>query len=191
MIQIDRVIVVEGKYDVIALSRIVDAVIIETSGFQIFQDKEKLELLRTLAKRCGLILLTDSDRAGMAIRNFLIGSIGAEYIRNAYIPERYGTEHRKKHPSKEGKLGVEGMDEETLEQILWFASAPKQNKEELTTLDLYFAGLLGQPDSANKRMKLQKQLGLPSHLSPKKFLEILNAIIGKAEFETMIKEQNE
>ena len=125
MIHVDRVIVVEGKYDRIALARVTDALILETGGFGIFTDDAKLESLGTLARKKGLILLTDSDRSGMAIRNYLIGAIGSEYIRNAYIPDCYGTEKRKKHPSAEGKLGVEGMSEEVLASILSVAQVPR------------------------------------------------------------------
>lgn len=183
MIHTDRVIVVEGKYDRIALSRIVDGVIVETGGFGIFSDNEKLEMLRTLAKEKGLILLTDSDRSGMAIRNYLIGAIGPQYIRNAYIPDCYGKEKRKQRPSSEGKLGVEGMSEEVLSSILEFASTPKSEKKEtITNADLYNAGLLGSAESKKMRAKYQQHLGLPSHLSPRKFSEILNLLRTRDEF---------
>ena len=189
MIHVDRVIVVEGKYDRIALSRIVDGVIVETGGFGIFSDHQKLEMIRTLAKEKGLILLTDSDRSGMAIRNYLIGAIGPQYIRNAYIPDRFGKEKRKQHPSSEGKLGVEGMSESVLSSILEFASVPQvAKKEPITNADLYHAGLLGNPDSKNLRMKYQQNLGLPSHLSPRKFSEILNLLRSREEFLSEIEE---
>ena len=183
MIRVDRVIVVEGKYDRIALSRVVDGVIVETGGFGIFSDDAKLETLRTLARQKGLILLTDSDRSGMAIRNYLIGAIGSEYIRNAYIPDRYGKEKRKKHPSAEGKLGVEAMSEEILSSILSFAvSAEKATQAPITNADLYGVGLLGGENSSVSRARYQQKLGLPAHLSPKKFLEILNAMRTREEF---------
>lgn len=189
MIRVDRVIVVEGKYDRIALSRIVDGVIMETGGFGIFCDDEKLNTLRTLARQKGLILLTDSDRAGMAIRNYLIGAIGPEYIRNAYIPDLYGKEKRKQHPSAEGKLGVEGMTEEVLTEILSFASVPeRENGDLITNADLYASGLLGRPNSSALRRIYQERLGLPSHLSPRKFSEILNYLRTREEFLNDIKE---
>ncbi len=189
MIRVDRVIVVEGKYDRIALSKIVDGVIVETGGFGIFSDNEKLESLRTLAHKKGLILLTDSDRSGMAIRNYLIGAIGPEYVRNAYIPDCYGKEKRKQHPSAEGKLGVEGMSEEILSSVLDFAAAPQPEREDpITNADLYNAGLLGGPDSGRRRAEYQIRLGLPSHLSPRKFSEILNLLRTREEFLTDIKE---
>lgn len=183
MIHVDQVIVVEGKYDTIALSRLVDGIILETGGFAIFNDDKKLNTLRTLARQKGLILLTDSDRSGMAIRNYLIGAIGPEYIRNAYIPDCYGKEKRKKYWSAEGKLGVEGMTEEVLTSILEFASAPPSYPADpITNTDLYNAGLLGRPESSRLRGAYQKNLGLPSHMSPRKFLEILNALRSKEEF---------
>lgn len=189
MIHVDRVIVVEGKYDRIALSKIVDGVIVETGGFGIFSDDRKLHTLRTLAKEKGLILLTDSDRSGMAIRNYLIGTIGAQYIRNAYIPDCFGKEKRKQHPSAEGKLGVEGMSESVLSSILEFAAAPQPVKETpITNADLFNAGLLGNPESKKLRMKYQQILGLPAHLSPKKFSEILNLLRTREEFLNEIEE---
>ncbi|MBO5213282.1 MAG: DUF4093 domain-containing protein [Clostridia bacterium] len=189
MIHVDRVIVVEGKYDRIALSKIIDGVIVETGGFGIFSDHQRLEMIRTLAKEKGLILLTDSDRSGMAIRNYLIGAIGPQYIQNAYIPDCYGKEKRKLHPSSEGKLGVEGMSESTLLSILKFASAPKNTeKEPITNADLYNAGLLGNPESKRMRMKYQQALGLPAHLSPRKFSEILNLLRSREEFLREIEE---
>jgi ribonuclease M5 len=183
MIHLDEVIVVEGKYDRIALQRVVDATVIETGGFGIFTDEAKLKTLRTLAEKCGLILLTDSDRSGMAIRNYLIGAIGPEKIKNVYIPDFFGTEKRKSRPSKEGKLGVEGMPEAVLCDALRFASASKRSSDPITQTDLYNAGLLGRTDSAEKRASYQKTLGLPAHLSPKKFLEVLNALRTREEFE--------
>ncbi len=189
MIHVDRVIVVEGKYDRITLSKIVDGVIVETGGFGIFSDHQKLETIRTLAKEKGLILLTDSDRSGMAIRNYLIGAIGPQYIKNAYIPDCYGKEKRKQHPSSEGKLGVEGMSESVLSSILEFASVPQvQQKESITNADLYNAGLLGNPESKKLRMKYQQILGLPAHLSPRKFSEMLNLLRTREEFLSEIEE---
>lgn len=191
MIHVDRVIVVEGKYDSIALSRVVDGVIVETGGFGIFSDDKKLETLRTMARQKGLIILTDSDRSGMAIRNYLIGAIGPEYIRNAYIPDCYGKEKRKKHPSAEGKLGVEGMPQDVLVSILGFASAPLPSKVDLiTNADLYNAGLLGRPDSARLRASYQVHLGLPAYLSPRKFSEVLNALRTREEFFRDIEEMS-
>ena len=183
MIHCERVIVVEGKYDRMALSRIVDGVVVETGGFGIFSDDKKLETLRTLAKRKGLILLTDSDRSGMAIRNYLIGAIGPQYIRNAYIPDCYGKEKRKKSPSAEGKLGGEGMSEVVLLRVLSFACEPDAPpKDPITNADLFNCGLLGGAESAKRRAAYQTKLGLPAHLSPRKFAEILNALRTREEF---------
>lgn len=182
MIHVNEVLVVEGKYDRQTLARFVDGVIVETDGFGIFQDREKLELLRTLAKERGLILLTDSDRSGLAIRNYLLGAIGQGSVRNAYIPDLYGKEKRKAHPSKEGKIGVEGMTEEVLRQILAFAVSSPPERDPITNADLYAVGLLGGKDSSARRAAYQKQLGLPAHLSPKKFLEVLNVMRSSDEF---------
>ncbi len=183
MIHIDRVIVVEGKYDRLALSSLVEGVVVETGGFGIFTDDKKLQMLRTLAKEKGLLLLTDSDRSGMAIRNYIIGAVGPEYIQNAYIPDRYGKEKRKQNRSAEGKLGVEGMDAETLASVLQVAASPSTvERDPITHADLYNFGLLGRPDSARFRAAYQEKLGLPAHLSPRKFGEILNLLRTREEF---------
>ena len=123
MLRIREAIVVEGRYDKNTLSQVVDGVILETSGFSIFQDSEKLNLLRRLAAQRGLIILTDSDGAGFVIRNFLKGAIPPEQVKHAYVPDIYGKERRKRAPGKEGKLGVEGMDPEVLRQALLRAGA--------------------------------------------------------------------
>ena len=123
MLKIQEAIVVEGRYDKNTLSQVVDAVILETSGFGIFKDKEKLALLRRVGEKRGLILLTDSDGAGFVIRNYLKGALPKDQVKQAYIPDRPGKEKRKKHPGKEGKLGVEGMSPAVLEQALRQAGA--------------------------------------------------------------------
>lgn len=187
MIHVDRVIVVEGKYDRAALARLTDATVIETGGFGIFRNRELQKTLRTLAEKKGLLILTDSDRAGNLIRNFLISSIGSDKIRNAYIPERYGKEKRKPHPSKEGKLGVEGMDEATLRSVLTRCSEPMPPRTDpITSADLYALGLLGRENSSEKRAEFQRSLDLPSHLSPRRFLEMMNCCMSKREFEDAI-----
>ena len=116
--RIEEVIVVEGRYDKNILSQVVDATIVETGGFSVFNDREKLELLRKLAQKRGLILLTDSDGAGFVIRNYLKGVLPRERVKQAYIPDVAGKERRKRKAGKEGKLGVEGMTPEVLLQSL-------------------------------------------------------------------------
>lgn len=156
MIPVKEVIVVEGRYDKNTLSQIFDAVIVETSGFGVFNDKEKLALLRRLAEARGLVVLTDSDGAGFVIRNFLKGAIDPALVKQAYIPDVAGKERRKASPSKEGKLGVEGMSAETLIDALRRAGAtlgdeaPTHRSGGITKATLYELGLSGRPDSARR-----------------------------------------
>lgn len=189
MFRIKEAIVVEGRYDKNTLSQLVDTVILETSGFAIFQDAERLVLLRRLAQARGLIVLTDSDGAGFVIRNYLKGAIDPALVKHAYIPDRYGKERRKRRPGKEGKLGVEGMPPQVLEQTLRQAGATFLDeagetpppRRAITKADLYAAGLSGGEGSAQRRRELLKMLDLPEHLSPNALLVVLNALYGYEE----------
>ena len=182
MLRIREAVVVEGRYDRNTLSQLVDTVILETGGFGIFKDKEKLALLRRIAEKRGLILLTDSDGAGFVIRNYLKGALPPEQVRHAYIPDLFGKERRKPRPGREGKLGVEGMRPEVLERALRQAGATVLGEEDvrsapaLTKADLYACGLSGGPGSRKKREKLLAALDLPSHLSPNALLPVLSAL---------------
>lgn len=192
MIRIKEAIIVEGKYDKIKLSSLVDGLIIETGGFRIFKDPEKMALLRRLAATRGLLILTDSDGAGFVIRRYLTGSIPAEQIRHAYIPDRLGKEKRKEKPGKEGKLGVEGIDAEELRQVLRRAGVCCEEcgesdqmiteSEPITRADLFTLGLSGGQESAQKRQKLLKALDLPEHLTAKTMLPVLNTLYTRDEF---------
>ncbi len=191
MISIKEVIVVEGKYDKNTLSQIVDATIIETSGFGIFKDKKSQDMLRSLAKRRGIILFTDSDGAGFLIRNFISGIIEPKYIKHAYIPDIAGKERRKSAPSKEGKLGVEGMSPDIIIEALSRSGATIDNNinpsySEITKSDLYSLGLFGKEGSAEKRKQLQQYLSLPEHLSSNGLLKVLNIISSKKELEEIL-----
>ena len=189
MFRIKEAIVVEGRYDKNTLSQLVDTVILETSGFAIFQDAERLVLLRRLAQARGLIVLTASDGAGFVIRNYLKGAIDPALVKHAYIPDRYGKERRKRRPGKEGKLGVEGMPPQVLEQTLRQAGATFLDeagetpppRRAITKADLYAAGLSGGEGSAQRRRELLKRLDLPEHLSPNALLVVLNALYGYEE----------
>ena len=182
MLRIREAIVVEGRYDKNTLSQLVDGVILETNGFGIFKDKEKLDLLRQIAEKRGLILLTDSDGAGFVIRNYLKGAIPPDQVKQAYIPDLFGKEKRKRKPGKEGKLGVEGMTPAVLEAALRQAGATILGEEEhrqvpaITKADLYACGLSGGEGSKEKRRYLLKRLGLPEHLSPNAMLPVLSAL---------------
>ena len=185
MLQIRQAIIVEGKYDKIKLSSIVKAVIIPTHGFRIFKDEEMLALIRHYAETTGIIILTDSDRAGFRIRSYLKGAISGGSIKNIYIPDIFGKEKRKEKPSAEGKLGVEGMDAEVLREAFAKAGVLSEQTDAgdpITKTDLYLAGLNGTPDSAQRRRNLQQKLGLPSMLSATALLEILNSMMSREEF---------
>ena len=192
MLKIKEAIVVEGRYDKNTLSQVVDAVILETSGFSVFKDGEKLTLLRRLAAQRGLIVLTDSDGAGFVIRNYLKGAIPKEQVKHAYVPDIYGKERRKRAPGKEGKLGVEGMRPEVLTEALLKAGATVEGEEsaaprgELTSADLFLLGLTGTPDSARRRAALLKALDLPEHMNAKALLTVLNALYSPAEVAELV-----
>ena len=193
MMKIDKPIIVEGKYDVIKLSRIVDALIIKTDGFGIFKDKEKQQLLRRLAGEKGIIVLTDSDSAGFLIRKFLKSSIPEDRITHVYIPDVYGKEKRKTQAGKEGKLGVEGISETVLLEALKKAGVicsetDTEERRLITNVDLYEAGLMGRDNSKEKRVKLMKALALPERLSTSSLLKILNTFVTFEEFTEKIGE---
>ena len=185
MIHTDRAIVVEGKYDKIKLSSMVDGVIICTGGFRVYKDKEMQAMLRALAKKQGLAVLTDSDTAGFKIRGFLRSICGKENIVDVYIPDLYGKEKRKDHPSKEGKLGVEGVPEEVLQKA--FADAGigaelvLQKKDPITKMDRFELGLSGRAESALRRKQLMKHLTLPEHLTTNALVTVLDALMSREE----------
>lgn len=186
MIHLEQAIVVEGRYDKNTLSQLVDAPIFETRGFGIMKDQKLLDFLRRVAKQRGLIILTDSDGAGFVIRNYLKSALPGDRVLHAYIPDVRGKEKRKLHPGKEGKLGVEGMDPETLYTALRNAGAvwteQKTSRDPITKTDLFLAGLSGGKDSAARRKALQKELLLPEHLGANAFLEALNLMLTREEF---------
>ena len=188
--KIREVIVVEGRYDQNTLSQVVDATIVTTGGFGVFNDGEKLAFLRRLAEQRGLILLTDSDGAGFVIRNHLKGAIPAEQLKQAYIPDIAGKERRKQKPGREGKLGVEGMRPEVLLEALRRAGATFEGEDNapqdaaITKAELLEKGLIG-PGSAAKRQALLQRLSLPEHLTPNAMLEALNLLLTRQEWEML------
>lgn len=194
MLHIREAIVVEGRYDKNTLSQVVDTLILETGGFQIFRDPEKMALLDRAARRRGLIVLTDSDGAGFVIRNRIKGAVPAQFLKHAYIPDVPGKERRKRRPGKEGKLGVEGMPPQVLEQVLRRAGATflEENASvrrlgpPLTKGELFAAGLSGGPDSAVRRQALLKRLELPEHMSANTLLAVLNGCYSREEAENIL-----
>ena len=193
MIHIAQAIVVEGKYDKIKLSSILDAVILVTNGFRIFRDPEKMALIQYYARTTGVIVLTDSDRAGFQIRNYLKGAVRDGKLYHVYIPDIYGKEHRKEKPSAEGKLGVEGIRKDVLLEA--FAKAGvltdevPEKADPITRYDLYELGLSGGADSKARRKALQKRLGLPDLLSSASVLEVLNTMMTRQELQQLLADE--
>ena len=191
MVKIKEAIVVEGRYDKNTLSQIVDAPILETSGFGIFKDKAQMALLRRIAQTRGLIVFTDSDGAGFVIRNHIKSAIPSKYLKHAYIPDIPGKEKRKSAPGKEGKLGVEGMSREIILEALRRAGATIEGEEvpqscRITKQDLMSLGLSGGPDAGAKRLALLKKLNLPEHMSPNAMLQALNLLYSLEELEQIL-----
>ena len=197
MIKIREAIVVEGRYDKNTLSQIVDAPILETSGFGIMNDKAQLSLLRKVAEARGLIVFTDSDGAGFVIRNFLKGTIPANQLKHAYIPDIYGKERRKSAPGKEGKLGVEGMRPEVIVEALRNAGATIEGESasatvgNITKQDFMELGLSGGQGSSEKRKKLLQKLQLPEHMSSNAMLQALNLLIDLETLRKLIGENDD
>ncbi len=193
MIKLDMPVIVEGKYDIIKLSNIIDGIIIKTDGFGIFKDKEKQRLIRRLAEEKGIIVLTDSDSAGFMIRNFISSVVPTEKIINVYIPDVLGKEKRKTEAGKEGKLGVEGMKENVLLEAFRKAGVLCEKSESterrlITNLDLYEWGFSGKSDSKSKRQALLKSLALPERMSTSSLVKILNTFVTYEEFIEKAKE---
>ena len=190
-----QVIVVEGRYDKAAVLQAVDAAVVETGGFHGMKDGETLGYLRKLAKERGVILLTDSDGAGQLIRGKLQGMLGEAEVLQAYIPDVYGKERRKAKPSKEGKIGVEGMPREVILESLRRCGADfgcgGRREGGITKADLYALGLSGGQESAGRRSALQAALGLPQRLSANGFLDALNAMFSLDELRDILKQQGE
>lgn len=195
MIRVREAILVEGRYDANAVHQVVDAIVLETGGFRIFNDKDQLRLLRRIAATRGLILLTDSDGAGFVIRNYLKGALPAGSIKQAYIPDIQGKERRKRHSSKEGKLGVEGMRPDVILQALRRAGATIEQEgsasisnDVITKADFYEWGLSGRNDSAKRRAAVLHALDLPAHMTANALLEFINAVGTRADIEQIIQQ---
>lgn len=196
MLKIKEAIVVEGIYDKMKLERLVDTIIVVTYGFSIFNDKETVDLIKKLAKDKGIIVLTDSDRAGFTIRNYIKSFIPAHMIKHAYIPEIRGKEKRKAQAGKEGILGVEGIADETILKVLSAANysldkrSDESNTAKISKLDLFRDGIYGKQSSSLKRDWLLEHLGLPERLGTNAMLEILNHMITYDEYKDICKSIN-
>ncbi|MBU5461257.1 toprim domain-containing protein [Lachnoclostridium sp. MSJ-17] len=192
MISLREAVIVEGRYDKIKLSGIIDSPIIETNGFRVFKDSEKLSLIRRIAAVRGILIFTDSDGAGFVIRNFLNGAVPKEQVKHCYIPQLAGKEKRKAQPGKEGLLGVEGVSDEVIIDAIRKSGAVIIGEErnahrEITKADLYSLGLTGAENSAKLRQALLKNLGMPSYLSTNAMLTALNCLYSFEELNELVK----
>jgi ribonuclease M5 len=190
MLSVKEVIVVEGKYDKMQLSRTVDALIITTDGFGLYKDKQKIDLLRRLSRERGIIILTDSDSAGFRIRNYLRQCLGEACIKHAYIPAISGREKRKAKAGREGLIGVEGVDGETIKKALIQANATcgDKSKPALTKTRFFEDGFAGVPGSAERRRMLAKKIGLPEKISANAMIDFINRIYTFEEYLRLIEE---
>ncbi len=194
-IKVSRAVIVEGRYDKAKLSSLIDGVIIQTDGFRIYKDREKIAMIRALANQRGLLILTDSDRAGFQLRNFIRSIAKGADIRNVYIPQIKGKEKRKAVPGKEHLLGVEGIDADCLRTLIEQAGAldreePKRSRP-ITKLDFFEDGLSGGADAKKKRESLLKKLGLPTYLSQNSLLDVINGLITYEEYRAFCKQIKE
>lgn len=184
-LKIDQAVIVEGKYDKIKLSALIDAVIITTDGFRIFKDEEMSQLIRRYAETSGIVILTDSDAAGFRIRSHIKSICPHGKITNLYIPDIFGKEKRKTEPSKEGKLGVEGIDAKVLAELFDRAGITSEKKitgQPLTAQDLYDLGLSGGEGSSELRRRLARELSLPERITAKSLLDAANTLYSREEF---------
>ena len=192
MLSLKEAIIVEGRYDKIKLKSIVDTPVIETGGFRVFKDKEKQSLIRQIAEKRGILILTDSDSGGFVIRNFLRGTVAENLIKHAYIPQLEGKESRKAERSKEGFLGVEGVTDEQIINAIRNSGATivgenaDKNNGEITKTDLYSLGLTGRENSAKLRSALLKELGMPSYLTTNAMLSALNCLYSLEELKSFL-----
>ena len=191
MIKLKQAVIVEGRYDKIKLKNIIDAPIIETNGFRIFNDKQRQSLIRQIADKRGILIMTDSDGAGFVIRNFLKGTVDKSKIKNCYIPQLSGKEKRKVRGSAEGFLGVEGVPDEVIIEAVRKSGAEivgeeAQERKEITKADLYSLGLTGTENSAQKRKQLLDKLNLPGYLSTNAMLTALNCLYSLEELKKII-----
>lgn len=193
MIKLKEAVIVEGRYDKIKLKNLIDAPIIETNGFRIFNDKERRDMIRQIADRRGILIMTDSDGAGLVIRNFLNGAVDKAKIKHCYIPQLEGKEKRKEQRSKEGFLGVEGVPDDVIIEAIRKSGATVIGEEaaqtnEITKADLFTLGLTGSENSAQKRKKLLKKLNMPDYLSTNAMLTALNCLYSLEELKSVLNE---
>lgn len=195
MLKVKEAIIVEGKYDKIKLSGFLDSFIFVVDGFSVFNNKKDQQTIKTLAEKTGIVILTDSDSAGIKIRNFIKQLVPEEQVKHAYIPEIAGKEKRKTVGGKEGLLGVEGITEEIITDALIKSGCTvcgecEKPKAKLTKTDFFKMGLSGGEKSAERRKKLALKLGLPSKLSANMLLDAINRMSDKETVESLLSEIN-
>ncbi len=188
-LSVSKAVIVEGKYDKIKLSSIIDGLIIQTNGFRIYKDKEKIALVKAVALKQGVIIVTDSDVAGFKLRGFIRSIAKDAEVTNIYIPQIVGKEKRKSVPSKENLLGVEGIDNKTLRELFMKADVIKSEDssiKKITKMDFFEDGLTGSKDSAKKRLLLLKHLGLPCYVSTNSLVDIINSLMTYEEYRAIM-----
>lgn len=196
-IKLRQAVVVEGKYDKITLSQIIDGVIITTDGFGLYKNPEKTKLIRFYAETCGIIVMTDSDFAGQQIRGRIKSIVPQGSVINVYVPEIFGKEKRKSAPSKEGKLGVEGMSAEIICKALERAGVTGEvcEKDPVTKTDFIMLGLSGGQGSSELRKQLASALELPQGLSSNALRDAVSVMLGRERFisffENFVKEHSD
>lgn len=191
MHKIKQAIVTEGKFDRVRLSSLFDAVIIETGGFGVFSSSETRELIKRFARTTGIVILTDSDPAGIKIRSYINSFVKEGTVLNAYVPAVNGKERRKSRPGAAGILGVEGLDDESIVRAVLAvteASFTEDTEDPVTAAELYEAGLVGRPDSSTRRQEFLRSLGLPPGLSRRQMLSYLNAVPGPEKLRELLRE---
>lgn len=190
MIKIKEVVIVEGKYDKIKLENILDTLIIQTNGFSIRKDKEKLKFIKKMALERGILVLTDSDHAGFMIRSYLSSAVPKDKIKHAYIPDVFGKEKRKDKYSKEGKIGVEGIDSVTildsLEKAGVFCAQAENSGQKITNADLFNDGFSGGANSKTRKKELLQELDLPEFLSTNSLLQVINSTITHDDYKRIV-----
>lgn len=198
-ITVRQAVVVEGRYDKAKLSSIIDGMIITTDGFRIYKDKEKAQLLRAVALKQGVIVITDSDHAGFQLRGYLRSILQGADITHVYVPQVEGKEKRKRHAGKEGLLGVEGIAADTLRKLIGEAVLQAQKKSfssadeadeikrrRITKQDFFEDGLSGGENSLKKRQELLKKLGLPLYITANALLEVVNSLLTYEEYKALL-----
>ena len=190
LIKLDSIVIVEGKYDKITLENIIDATFVVTNGFGIYNDKNKQQLIKSLCKTNGAVIITDSDSAGNQIRAFVKNLCGGENIVNVYLPQIIGKERRKSTPSKEGFIGAEGMSEDIILEALkksGIQSSIIRKESKITKADLYRYGLSGNENSKLMREHFCEYVSLPKGLSSNAFLDASNSVFTIEEFISEVK----